>query len=355
MDLNDAVLGTEIYREICSQPHAWGELIPAILAQSSEIRAFFKGVSHIVLGGCGSGLNAARYGAPLLQMKCEVMAQFAPAIDLTIFPETVLRQREDAVVILLSRSGRTTEVLQALDAVHGKGIPVFAITCSGGSPLAEGADYTLVLDSVQEKAVTTTRSLTGMLIALQLIAALISDDQAYLAYLRRLPELCGSLLGQAEAIGREIGSRTDLIKYAFIANGPNVGVAHEAQLKIKETTCLPADAYPMLDFRHGPQATVSSDMLIVACTSRRGQDQEENLIHDMQDKGAVTCVICDQASNELRAHADYLLEFRTGGDDLSVGPLYLPPIQFLACYRSLSLGLNPDQPQNLAYWIDTSE
>ena len=77
-------------------------------------------------------------------------------------------------------------------------------------------------------------------------------------------------------------------------------------------------------------------------------------VADMRSLGAVTCVLCDQASSQLRRQADFLVEFETGGDDRILGPLYLPTIHYLAYHRSLVEGLDPDQPKNLAYWIDTS-
>jgi glucosamine--fructose-6-phosphate aminotransferase (isomerizing) len=123
---------------------------------------------------------------------------------------------------------------------------------------------------------------------------------------------------------------------------------------MKETTLLPSDAYPMLDFRHGPQSAVSDDMLLVALVSNRGSDQAWRLIADMHALDAATFVLCDRGGADLREHADYLLEFNTGWDDHGLGPLYMPAIHYLAYYRSLSAGLDPDAPPNLAYWIDTS-
>jgi glucosamine 6-phosphate synthetase-like amidotransferase/phosphosugar isomerase protein len=99
---------------------------------------------------------------------------------------------------------------------------------------------------------------------------------------------------------------------------------------------------------------VNPEMLLVALVSRRGLEHETRFIADMHALGAVTCVLCDQASPQLKQQADFLVEFQAGGDDRSLGPLYLPAIHYLAYYRSLAEGLDPDRPENLAYWIDTS-
>lgn len=350
----NAVRGDAIYREIGSQPQSWRSLLPQIAATEKPLRRFLEGVEHLILGGCGSGLNAARYGAHLLQMRSRSVAQYASAIDLILFPEATASKSMSSVSILLSRSGRTTETVDAMRSLQARDIPVLGITCTGDSPLAEEADLALILDAVSEEAVTTTRSFTGMLIALQYIAALLTEDETLIGTIEGLPEACVTVLPQAETLSREMGSSTRFTKFAFLGNGLNVGLAHEAQLKIKETTLLPSDAYPMLDFRHGPQSMVSDDMLLVALVSKRGSDQEWRLVADMHELGASTFVLCDRADTDLRGFSDYLLEFNTGWDDKSLGPLYMPPIHYLAYYRSLSAGLNPDEPQNLAYWIDTS-
>jgi glucosamine--fructose-6-phosphate aminotransferase (isomerizing) len=351
----NAARGEAIYREIGSQPQSWRALLSQINALKDPLRSFFGATQHLLLGGCGSGLNAARYGAPLLQMTTGRIAQYTPAIDLSLFPEASLTTHQQTASILLSRSGCTTEVVDAMRALQAREVPVLGITCSGDSPLAKEADLALILEAVTEEAVTTTRSLTGMLIALQYIATVLSADEAFLAELQRLPDVCESILARAEALSQAVGANTRFCKFAFLGNGLNVGLAHEAQLKMKETTLLPADAYPMLDFRHGPQSTVSADMLLVAMVSKRGADSEWRVVADMHTLGAYTFVICDQASPEVQAHADSLLEFKTGWDDCSLGPLYLPVIHYLAYYRSLSEGLDPDKPPNLAYWIDTSQ
>jgi len=348
------VRGEAIYQEIGSQPHAWRELLPQLSSQIRAARSILSRAQHLVFSGCGSGLNAARYGAPLVSMVWGRTAQSIPAADLTLFPQVVGRSPKRTAIILLSRSGRTTEVVDALHAMRSAGFPVLGITCTEDSPLARESNAALILQSVQEAAVTTTRSFTGMLIALQYLAAALAEDEEFYKAIDSLPQACEVILPLAQSAGREMAETSRLRSFAFVGNGPNIGLAHEAQLKIKETTLLPADAYPMLDFRHGPQTTVKPEMLLVALVSRRGLEHETRFIADMHALGAVTCVLCDQASPQLKQQADFLVEFQTGGDDRSLGPLYLPAIHYLAYYRSLAEGLDPDRPENLAYWIDTS-
>jgi len=343
-----------IYGEISSQAQAWEELIPLVMQQADAIREAFHDVDEVVFTGCGSGLNASHYGASMLQTLTGISARAIPAADCYLFPQSVLASGRQTLAVLLSRSGKTTEVVRALDYLRSRRIRAIGITCTEDSPLATRSDLALLMKPVTERAVATTRSLTGMVLSTQLLAALVSRDEAYLNELHRLPELCQALMETCHTLGKLIGQRTDLSRYAFVGNGPFYGLARESQLKVKETVLLPADAYPLLDFRHGPQSNVDSDMLVTAFLSDSARQEEVQFLRDMKALGAVTWALCDRANDALQAEADYVLELNSGLSELARGPLYMPAVQYMAYYRSLSRGLNPDKPRHLSYWVDTS-
>jgi glucosamine--fructose-6-phosphate aminotransferase (isomerizing) len=169
-----------------------------------------------------------------------------------------------------------------------------------------------------------------------------------------LPEVCEPQMSAFHDLGKRIGENSDLTKYAFVGSGPFFGQAHESQLKVKEMVLLPADAYPTLDFRHGPQSNVDPRMLITMFLSDSARAEEDKFVRDMKALDGITWVLCDRADDQIRQSADYLLEIRSGLSELARGVLYMPAVQYMAYYRSLSLGLNPDEPRNLSYWVDTS-
>jgi glucosamine--fructose-6-phosphate aminotransferase (isomerizing) len=180
------------------------------------------------------------------------------------------------------------------------------------------------------------------------------EDETCLNELQRLPALCESKMDAFHDIGKNIGENTNIMKYAFVGSGPFFGQAHESQLKIKEMVLLPVDAYPTLDFRHGPQSNVDSQMLITVFLSDSARIEEGKFLRDMRSLEGRTWVICDQADDQIRENADYILEVNAGLGEFARGVLYMPAVQYMAYYRSLSRGLNPDEPRNLSYWVDTS-
>jgi glucosamine--fructose-6-phosphate aminotransferase (isomerizing) len=343
-----------IRNEIASQGRTWKELIPLVMKQADALRESFAGVDEIILAGCGSALNASLCGASILQTQTGISSRAVPASECYLFPESVFVGSRKTLGVLLSRSGKTTEVVRALDGLRSRGIGTIGITCTDDSPLATGSDLALVLTPVTERAVATTRSLTGMILATQLLAAIISGDEGYRKGLGRLPELCQSQMEGYRELGKVIGQRTDLTRYAFVGSGPFFGLARESQLKVKEMVLLPADAYPVLDFRHGPQSNVDAQMLVTAFISDSAREEELQFLRDMRALGGVTWALCERADERLRAHADYVLDLNSGLGELARGPLYMPAVQYMAYYRSLSRGLNPDEPRHLSYWIDTS-
>lgn len=344
--------GAAIAAEIRSQPEAWERLLALLERRLRDIVPFFHGAQAVVFGGCGSGLNAAFFAARFFQDRTGMLSLAAPAADLTLFPESVLPRKGNARVVLLSRSGHTTEVVEALDHLKARGVPVLGITCTPDSPLAEGADECLILEPVIEKAVTTTRSFTGMVLALQALSGEVAGPKEVYDQLGRLPgilrERMEAIESQADAWGR--GQAWERV--AFVANGFAYGLARECQLKVKETCRLESDAYPLMDFRHGPQATVESTSLIVILSMARGREKEVRFAQDMHRLGAKIWAIGADTARDFDV-ADAVIDYPASVEDAWVGPLYLPPVQWLATVRSLALGLDPDRPANLSYWIQT--
>jgi glucosamine--fructose-6-phosphate aminotransferase (isomerizing) len=193
-----------------------------------------------------------------------------------------------------------------------------------------------------------------MILALQLLGGMAGGHPAYLEELHRLPEIFDRRKDEFLAVGKSIGEQVALERYAFVGSGPFYGLARECQLKIKEMTLLPSDAYPLFDFRHGPQSNLDPRMLLVACLSDSAWRQETQFLEDMRALGGSLWAIGEQAVS-ASLQDGRALALRSGLGELARLPLYLPAVQYMAYYRALSFGLNPDEPRNLAYWIEIAQ
>jgi glucosamine--fructose-6-phosphate aminotransferase (isomerizing) len=239
-----------------------------------------------------------------------------------------------------------------MEDLQRRGASIIAVTCDGESPLARGSDLALVLTAAVEQAIATTRSLTGMILASQCLAAIVSRDEAYLGELRRLADIFDQRLNAFQELGKRASLAPGLTRLAFVGNGAYYGLARESQLKTKEMTLTPADAYPMLDFRHGPKSNVDEHMLVVAFITERARTLEIQFLKEMHALGGITWAICERAGGELDGAASFTLELDSGLSDLARSPLYMPAIQYMAYFLALAKGLNPDQPRNLSYWVE---
>ena len=340
--------------EIENQPEAWARSIQIVEAMAGRLRKLARGREEVLFTGCGSGLNAAEAIAPAFQRYTGIRARAVPAAELVFFAETVLIPDSRALVVLISRSGATTETLLAGEEARRWDLPTLALTCRPDSPLAQQSTEAIVLEPAGERSVTTTQSLTSMVLSGQVASGILSGNAEYLAQLRRLPELAGARMEHFHRLGRAIGEEAAIRKFAFVGSGSLRGLAREAQLKIKEMVLLPADAYPLLDYRHGPKSNVDPGMLVTVLSTDRTRAVEEVFIAEMKSLRGRVLFIGEKAGAGIGAAVDYVAEMDCGLPDFARDVLCLVPLHFLAYYKSLAEGQSPSTPKNLTYWVRTA-
>ncbi len=345
----------QMLTEILNQPDAWADTIGIVEAKSSQLLELTKGVDEIVFTGCGSGLNAATAIAPTCQHFTGIKTRAVPAAEIVFFPKTVFVDTSRYLVVLISRSGSTTETVMACDVAKSRHMQTLAITCHPDSPLAHQSTEALLLEPANEASVTTTQSLSSMILCGQAMSGIVAKNSEYLRQLRMLPQLCRAVIDKYHDLGRHIAENGNITKFAFVGSGSLRGIAREGQLKIKEMVLLPSDSYPLLDYRHGPKSNVDEHMLITVLTSDRAKRVEIEFLAEMKSLRGKLFVICDKADRDIRAYADYLAEVDSGLPEFARDILYLPPIHFLAYYKSLALGQSPSSPANLTYWVETRQ
>jgi glucosamine--fructose-6-phosphate aminotransferase (isomerizing) len=338
--------------EIENQPEAWARTVEQVQALAGRLRQLAAGREEVLFAGCGSGLNAAEAIAPLFQRFTGLRARAVPSAELVFFADTVLVPDSRSLLVPISRSGATTETVQAAQEARRRGLPTLALTCRPDSPLARQSTEAIVLEAAGEQSVTTTQSLTSMVLSGQLLSGILSGNTEYLAQLEQLPGLAAERMERFHRLGRRIGEEAAIRKFAFVGSGSLRGLAREAQLKIKEMVLLPADSYPLLDYRHGPKSNVDAGMLVTVLSSERTRAVEAEFLAEMKSLQGRLLFIGEKADAGA-ACADYLVELESGLPDFARDVLYLVPLHFLAYYKSLAEGQSPSSPKNLTYWVRT--
>ena len=144
--------------------------------------------------------------------------------------------REYDRIVVISRSGTTTEVVSLLEQVKGR--PTLSLTAVEESPVAALAADAIILDFADEKSVLQTRYATAVL---ALMRTHFGEDMA------QVTRDCEEML--AKPLDREL---VEAEQITFLGTGWTVGLAHEAALKTRESAQFWAEAYPAMDYRHGP-------------------------------------------------------------------------------------------------------
>lgn len=335
--------------EIASQPTVWEATWDGISAQKEALQQQLAGLRErpFVVTGCGSTYYLALHTASVLR-SVGINAWAFPASELVFFPMQHLPK--DFVLLTISRSGTTTETLWAMDA-YRKAVPanskIITITCVPETPMIEKSDVVLISPAAQEVSVAQTRSFCSMVIMGQMLAGLLTGDDARLQRLRGLPQVLEALLAQSGARFEALGNDLTIDRIFYLGSGPFYGIASECMLKTKEMTCSWAEVYHVMEFRHGPMSVVAPSALVVGLISDSAAKDEIRVLSEMKAKGARTLAFCEQRGALDWSGVDDVIEVHSGLSEWERAVVYLPLVQWFAFYRSLAKGLDPDAPVNL--------
>ena len=342
--------GGHTLAETLSQPQVWAKCL-AELQASGELETIhqrFAAGAEWLFVGCGSSYYLAQSAAAVWAAVTGLRARGVPASELLLFPDTLLAGSAKPVPVLISRSGRTTEVLRAAEYLETtRDLRTLAITCSPGQPLQQAASATICLPA-DEKSTVMTRSFSSMLLATEALAALTAGDQVLTQGLRRLPGLAEPLPETLYERILEFVGANQFADYVYLGQGPFYGLACEAALKITEMSCSYAQPFHTLEFRHGPKAILGPEVLVTFLLSESGRQAELDVLEEVKQLGATTLVLTNTAGERARANADLLVELGFELPEYARLAACSLPGQLLGIATALKKGFNPDQPRNLS-------
>ncbi len=348
--------GYHTHLEISSQPSVWRSTLKNFFETESALAEAFSCTAKktILVTGCGSTYALSLAAAALLREK-GLNAWAFPASEIKHFPDIL--PQGDVDLLTISRSGTTTETLWAID-VFRKHYPqgkVYAITTLPQATQATVADYVLSAPDAAEISIAQTRSFSSMLLLAQAFAGAVAKDRPFLKNMSRLPDALEDIFVRYPKLPEQIGTDTSLQRFFFLGEGPLYGIAMECMIKTKELTLSWAEAYHPLEFRHGPMSIIDKSALVISLISDSGYEAERRVLKDMKALGATTMAILEDVKDADWSCADYVVELHSHLDEWQRTALYLPLVQWIAYYRSLRKGLDPDQPTNLSMVVELSE
>jgi len=350
MNTSQLAAGANTLAEILSQPKCWQDCLRSLESdgQVEKLRSCLDPSAHWLFIGCGSSYYIAQAAAASWTAITGGAAKAMPASELLLFPDGALAETASCQPVLISRSGHTSEVLKVAEYLESsRKMRTLAISCAHNQPLEGIATYSLCLPAADERSTVMTRSFSSMLLGLQFLAATLAGNAEFLNALRSLPAPAQDALDRLVPTIREFVGRKQFENYVFLAQGPLIGLAAEAQLKVMEMSCSYAQSYHALEFRHGPKSIVDPEVLVCFMLSESAQETELEVLQETKALGATTLVVANQASPRARHHADLLLELNLPVFEVARLAAYAFAGQLLGFYTGLKKDQNPDAPRHL--------
>ncbi len=336
--------GQHTFAEIMSQPMVWEEVLRAFETNQAVVLDSWKRLSpsNVLFIGCGSTHYLSQTAAALFQGLTGIPARACPSSEILLFPSLVLRDPQETLLVAISRSGTTTETLQAANRFRALGgRSVWAVSCYRDSDLAQIGDLVLLAEAAHEESVAQTRSFSSMLLLTKALAASVAGMD--MATLLPLPALLRQVLDDTGDLMDRLGRRLDLERIFFLGSGFRYGIANEAMLKMKEMSLTSSEAFHFLEFRHGPMSMANGQALVVGLVGETARTHEERVLAEMMNLGAETLGLNTASDRCCR----YPVGYDAGIPSWVLPGLYLPPLQLMAYYRATAKGLDPDNPRNL--------
>jgi glucosamine--fructose-6-phosphate aminotransferase (isomerizing) len=248
----------------------------------------------------GSSDNAARYAQYLFGERVgRPVALAAPSLESLHRAQAVPRGHGD-LVIGISQSGRSPDVVAVLESARVAGTPTIAITNDGNAPLADTADFVIELGLGAERSVAATKTYTGSLAALAALVAELRPDRNDRDQLQRIPSLIRRALD--DTLARVDG----MLDGAFashviaVARGYNLATAMEIALKIRELSATVAEGFSSADLMHGPIAAVGAGTLaVVVAPSGKARESVLQVADALRDRGVHAIEIGEAPSAQL--------------------------------------------------------
>ncbi|MGD0927912.1 MAG: SIS domain-containing protein [Streptosporangiaceae bacterium] len=290
----DVAGGGRTEQEVASQPACW--------RRAGQLAADLAGVlpargERVAVAGCGTSWFMAQSYAAARE------ASGHGETDAFAASEMPLGRAYDRVLVL-SRSGTTTEIVQLLERLRGTA-PTVAITAVPGTPVAEAADAVIDLGFADEESVVQTRFATTELVLLRANLGVDPGPAADAAERVLAAPLPAEMLAARQ--------------FTFLGTGWTYGLANEAALKLREAAGMWTEAYPAMEYRHGPVAVTGEGSIVwVFGTPPDGLEGE----------------IAAAGGTAWFSDEDPLAE--------------LVRVQRVAVALARARGLDPDRPRNLA-------
>jgi glutamine---fructose-6-phosphate transaminase (isomerizing) len=339
---------SQMLAEIREQPAALERTLHGELKGIEDLRRRLAAQRPrlVLLAARGTSDNAAQFGRYLLEITTGIPVSLAAPSIFTLYKSTV--SLDGVLVVAVSQSGESTDTNYVLERAREQGALTIGVTNESASTLARIAEHTFLVRAGKEKSVAATKTYTGQLLMLYLLAYALGaaiDPGG----LERIPALASAALGLEE----EIEARSERYRFmeqaVVVGRGLNYSNAFEFALKLMETCYVIAERFSSADLMHGPIAMVGQAFPAFLFTpSGVTWPGMREMIEKLDQIGAETLIVTDLSNRDALGLAKRSICIPVEIDEMFTPIPYIIPMQLFAARLAEQKGLNPDRPRTLS-------
>jgi glucosamine--fructose-6-phosphate aminotransferase (isomerizing) len=340
--------------EMLEQPQALARLLDSAPGAFARIAAAVatRRPRFAVIAARGTSDNAALYAQYLFAVRNALAVSLAAPSTVTLYGARP--DMRDALVVGISQSGRSPDIIAVLDEARRQGALTIALVNDAASPLAAAADEVIDLQAGPERAIAATKSYTAELLAVALLStALDSATQDEAADLERVPGLVAAALATEEA-ARTIATSHALRTHGVVlGRGYSYPTAREWSLKLQELAHFLVQPYSTADFEHGPLALAEPGFAVLAVApSGVAFDGQFEVLERLRHEFEARLLVISDVEQALALDEGLALP---GGVPAWLSPIVeIVPGQLYAYHLTAARGLDPDRPRTIGKVTETT-
>ena len=262
---------------------------------------------------------------------------------------------KNTLCIFISQSGETADTIGALKLSKKLGAKTLAITNVKNSSITYESDYNIYTMAGREIAVASTKAYNSQVALCFLLAAVFSSVKnknfnTYKTYLSKINGIFDkNLINNFIEPIKELSEKYHKVKSIYlIGKQLDYLTAMEASLKLKEISYIHCEAYPSGELKHGTISLIEEGTLVICfITQKELVTKTVSALSEVKSRGAKVVLISSQNMNEYSDCYDELINLEDF-EEVFMPLVSIIPIQLLAYFISVKLGINPDKPRNLA-------
>lgn len=331
--------------EIFEQQSVISNLLQNQVDQIGAIATSIGKPASIFIAARGTSDNAARFAKYVWGNNNRIPVALAAPSLFSVYQNPP--NLGDNLVVGISQSGESPDLLAVLAEANQQGCKTLAITNQSESPLAQEADYLIDVQAGSELSVAATKSYTAQLAAIAMLSAAWANNPNLWKQLASIPDFISRMLEHENQIQTYASRYRYMDQCVVLGRGFNYATAFEWSLKLKELTYVVAQPYSSADFLHGPIALVSSGFPVFA-VAPEGEVMEDMsvLLKRLKDAHRAELFLISD-NQDLLQIADCPLPLPQGIPEWLSPLAAIIPAQLFSYHLTLIKGIDPDMPRGL--------